>query len=113
VYEVTLAMCGTGILPVQARSLHHEFPHLKWKCYIDLFQQGKYIKMSEKITTITVRKLADNEVVEVLADGSTMPLKGKTDWEKIKNMTDEEIALCHQSVQQSSYRFFYFQSPTD
>jgi hypothetical protein len=52
--------------------------------------------MSEKITTITVRKLADNEVVEVLADGSTMPLKGETDWEKIKNMTDEEIALAAQ-----------------
>jgi hypothetical protein len=25
-----------------------------------------------------------------------MPLKGETDWEKIKNMTDEEIALAAQ-----------------
>ena len=41
----------------------------------------------------TVKKLADDKIVEVIADGSMIPLKGETDWEKIRNITDEEIAL--------------------
>jgi hypothetical protein len=49
--------------------------------------------MKEKSTTITARQLPNGKVVEVLADGSTKPLQGETDWKKVKAMTDEEIAL--------------------
>jgi hypothetical protein len=39
----------------------------------------------------TTRLLPDGQVVTVLSDGTTVPLKTQTDWAKLKAMTEEEI----------------------
>src|SRR5687767_5253975 len=41
--------------------------------------------------TIRARRLPDGTVVQVLPDGSTRPLKGRTDWARLAAMTEEEI----------------------
>jgi putative transcriptional regulator len=40
--------------------------------------------------TIRARRSADGQLVQVLPDGSTRPLVGKTDWAYLDAMTDEE-----------------------
>lgn len=42
-------------------------------------------------TTIIARELADGTLVRVMPDGSTQPLRGKTDWDRVRAMTDEEV----------------------
>jgi len=42
-------------------------------------------------TIITARVRADGKVVEVLPDGSTKPFEDKTDWNRLRAMTDEEV----------------------
>ena len=44
-----------------------------------------------KETTIVTRRQSDGTYVEVLPDGTTRPSVGKTDWERLRNMTDEEV----------------------
>ncbi|MEC4816411.1 MAG: helix-turn-helix domain-containing protein [Scytonema sp. PMC 1069.18] len=46
--------------------------------------------MSEK-NTITVERLPDGRVVQVMPDGSKRLLQDKTDWVQLRAMTEEEI----------------------
>jgi putative transcriptional regulator len=45
--------------------------------------------MSKK-NTIVARRRSDGTTVQVLPDGSTRPLEDKTDWVRLRAMTDEE-----------------------
>jgi putative transcriptional regulator len=44
-----------------------------------------------KQNTITAKRLSDGTLVQVLPDGSTKPIKDKTDWARLRAMTDEEV----------------------
>jgi putative transcriptional regulator len=46
--------------------------------------------MSRK-TTIVAKRQSDGTIVQVLPDGSTKPFKDKTDWARLRAMTDEEV----------------------
>ena len=46
--------------------------------------------MSKK-NTIVAKRRSDGKLVQVLSDGSTRPLKDKTDWARLRAMTDEEV----------------------
>ena len=46
--------------------------------------------MSKK-NTIVARRQANGRLVEVLPDGSTDPLEDKTDWNRLRAMTEEEV----------------------
>ena len=46
--------------------------------------------MSKEGTTIA-RRRSDGTLVEVLPDGSTRPLAGETDWQRLRAMTDAEV----------------------
>ena len=46
--------------------------------------------MSSK-NTIRARRLPDGTVVEVMPDGTTQPLKSKTDWSAFDALTEEEV----------------------
>jgi len=46
--------------------------------------------MSKKNTTVAKRQ-SDGTVVQVLPDGSTKPLEDKTDWARLRAMTDAEV----------------------
>jgi putative transcriptional regulator len=41
--------------------------------------------------TITVTRLPDGTVVQVLDDGTTRPYEGRTDWARVDAMTEDEI----------------------
>ena len=45
----------------------------------------------KKTNTIVAKRLPDKTLIEVLPDGSTRPLADKTDWKRIRAMTDEEV----------------------
>ncbi len=44
-----------------------------------------------KENTIVAKRQSDGTVVQVLADGSTKPLEDKTNWARLRAMTDEEV----------------------
>lgn len=44
-----------------------------------------------KKNTIVARLRSDGTVVQVLPDGTTKPLADKTDWARLRAMTDEEV----------------------
>jgi putative transcriptional regulator len=44
-----------------------------------------------KTHTISARRQSDGSLVEVLRDGSAIPLEDKTDWDRLRAMTDEEV----------------------
>jgi putative transcriptional regulator len=44
-----------------------------------------------KQNTIVAKRLSDGTLVQVLPDGSTKPLEDKTDWARLRAMTDEEV----------------------
>lgn len=46
--------------------------------------------MSEE-NTVQAKLYPDGRVVEVLPDGSERPFEDHTDWERLRNMTEEEI----------------------
>ena len=46
--------------------------------------------MSNETTTVA-RLQSDGTLVQVLSDGTTRPMKGQTDWERVRAMTDEEV----------------------
>ena len=46
--------------------------------------------MSSEHTTIAKRQ-DDGSLVEVMPDGMTMPLADRTDWQRLRDMTDEEL----------------------
>jgi putative transcriptional regulator len=48
--------------------------------------------MSKK-NTIVARRQSDGTIVQVLPDGSTKPLPDKTDWARLRAMTDEEVMV--------------------
>ena len=50
-----------------------------------------------KENTIVARRRSDGTVVQVLPDGSTKPLEDKTDWARLRAMTDEEVTAAAMS----------------
>jgi putative transcriptional regulator len=44
-----------------------------------------------KENTIVAKRRSDGTIVQVLPDGSTKPLKDKTDWARLRAMTDDEV----------------------
>jgi putative transcriptional regulator len=46
--------------------------------------------MSKK-NTIVARRRTDGTLVQVLPDNSTRPLEDKTDWKRLRAMTEEEV----------------------
>lgn len=44
-----------------------------------------------KQTTIVAKRRSDGTIVQVLPDGTTRPLKDKTDWQRLRDMTDDEV----------------------
>jgi putative transcriptional regulator len=42
------------------------------------------------MTTIRTKRLSDGTFVEMLPDGTTRPSVGKTDWDRLDAMTDEQ-----------------------
>ena len=44
-----------------------------------------------KENTIVAKRQGDGTVVQVLADGSTKKLEDKTNWARLRAMTDEEV----------------------
>src|SRR5712691_9773367 len=44
-----------------------------------------------KQNTIVAKRRPDGKLVQVLPDGSTKPLEDKTDWARLRAMTDEEV----------------------
>ncbi len=41
--------------------------------------------------TIRARRQGDGTLVRVLSDGTTRPLEDKTDWQRLRDMSDEEV----------------------
>jgi putative transcriptional regulator len=52
--------------------------------------------MSKK-NTIVAKRRSDGSLVQVLPDGSTKPLEDKTDWARLRAMTDEEVTAAAMS----------------
>jgi len=46
-----------------------------------------------KQNTIVAKRLSDGTLVQVLPDGSTKPIEDKTDWARLRAMTDEEVTV--------------------
>jgi len=44
-----------------------------------------------KENTIAAKRQIEGTIVQVLPDGSTKPFEDKTDWERLRAMTDEEV----------------------
>jgi putative transcriptional regulator len=44
-----------------------------------------------KENTIVAKRQSDGTILRVLPDGSTKPLDDKTDWARLRAMTDEEV----------------------
>lgn len=44
-----------------------------------------------RTTTIVAKRQGDGTLVQVLPDGTTKPLQDKTDWARLRAMTDEEV----------------------
>jgi putative transcriptional regulator len=44
-----------------------------------------------KENTIVAKRQSDGTIVQVLPDGSTKPLEDKTDWARLRAMTDDEV----------------------
>jgi putative transcriptional regulator len=44
-----------------------------------------------KQNTIVAKRRSDGTLVQVLPDGSTKPLEDKTNWARLRAMTDEEV----------------------
>ncbi len=42
-------------------------------------------------STITVRRRPDGSKVQILEDGSTRPIESRTDWARVRAMTEDEI----------------------
>jgi putative transcriptional regulator len=47
--------------------------------------------------TIVAKRVSDGTIVQVLPDGSTQPLEDKTDWDRLRAMTDEEVTAAAMS----------------
>ena len=52
--------------------------------------------MSKK-NTIVAKRRSDGTLVQVLPDGSAKPLEDKTDWARLRAMTDEEVTAAAMS----------------
>jgi putative transcriptional regulator len=55
-----------------------------------LSQQERQRPMSKE-NTIVAKRRSDGTIGQVLPDGSTKPLKDKTDWARLRAMTDDEV----------------------
>jgi len=44
-----------------------------------------------KENTIVAKRQSDGTIVQVLPDGSTKPFEDKTDWDRLRTMTNEEV----------------------
>jgi len=59
-------------------------------------QPEKRRSMSKQ-NTIVAKRLSDGTLVQVLPDGSTKPIEDKTDWARLRAMTDEEVTVAAMS----------------
>ena len=50
-----------------------------------------------KRNIIIAKRRSDGKLVQVLSDGSTTPLRDKTDWARLRAMTDEEVTAAAMS----------------
>ena len=50
-----------------------------------------------KQNIIVAKRLSDGTLVQVLPDGSAKPLEDKTDWARLRAMTDEEVTAAAES----------------
>ena len=50
-----------------------------------------------KQNTIVAKRLSDGTLVQVLPDGAAKPLEDKTDWTRLRAMTDEEVTSAAES----------------
>jgi putative transcriptional regulator len=50
-----------------------------------------------KQNTVVAKPLTDGTLVQVLPDGSTQPLEDKTDWTRLRAMTDEDVMAAAES----------------
>ena len=50
-----------------------------------------------KQNIIVAKRRSDGTFVQVLPDGSTRPLEDKTDWARLRAMTDEEVTAAAKS----------------
>ncbi len=50
-----------------------------------------------KQNTIVAKRLNDGTLVQVLPDGSTKPMEDKTDWTRLRAMTDGEVTAAAMS----------------
>jgi putative transcriptional regulator len=50
-----------------------------------------------KQDTIVAKRQSDGTIVQVLSNGSTKPLPDKTDWARLRAMTDEEVTVAAMS----------------
>lgn len=50
-----------------------------------------------KRNTIVAKRLSNGTIVQVLPDGSTKPFEDKTDWDRLRAMTDEEVTAAAMS----------------
>ena len=50
-----------------------------------------------KRNTIVAKRQSDGKLVQVLSDGSAKPLVDKTDWARLRAMTDEEVTAAAMS----------------
>jgi putative transcriptional regulator len=50
-----------------------------------------------KQNTIVAKRLTDGTLVQVLPDGSAKPIEDKTDWARLRTMTDEEVTAAAMS----------------
>lgn len=50
-----------------------------------------------KRNTIVVKRRSDGTLVQMLPDGSTAPVEDKTDWARLRAMTDEEVTAAARS----------------
>jgi putative transcriptional regulator len=45
----------------------------------------------KKTNTIVAKRRSDGTLIQVLPNGSTRALKDKTDWQRLRTMTDDEV----------------------
>jgi putative transcriptional regulator len=53
--------------------------------------EGNRQRTMSKKNTIVARRQSDGTMVQVMPDGSSKPFEDKTDWARLRAMTDEEV----------------------
>ena len=69
----------------------------------ELSQQEKQRPVSKE-NIIVAKRQSDGTFVRLLPDGSTKPLENKTDWARLRAMTDEEVTAAAMTVTPVSFQ---------